>query len=164
MQINQIARYLLIFLIFFLSVGALFGGFMLLSDPSGGALKMPLSALKNSPFPDFLIPGLILFVFMGLVPLMLVYALIARPGWKWANCLNIYKLRHWSWTYSLYTGVVLVIWIDIQILLLGYGALIQTVYALLGIIIVIVALMPANMNYYTDKGKEDYPEHPFEEE
>lgn len=155
MKINSFSqsflRYLLIFLMIFLSVGALFGGFMLLSEPSGSALQMPLSALAKSPFPDFLLPGLILFIFMGVFPLILVYALIARPAWRWANCLNIYKKLHWSWTYSLYVGIILVIWIDIQILLMGYGAFIQTFYGLLGITMIIVALIPSNMHYYTEK-------------
>ena len=158
MKINRILksffRYLFIFLMFFLSVGALFGGFMLLSDSSGGALKMPLNVLSNSPFPDFLIPGLILFIFIGVFPLLLVYALIVRPQWNWANSLNIYKGRYWAWTYSLYVGIILVIWIDMQILLLGYGAFIQTFYALLGITVIIVALIPSNIRYYTENEKD----------
>jgi hypothetical protein len=147
-------HYLLIFLVFFLSAGALFGGYMLLSDPSGSSLKMPITALANSPFSDFVIPGLILFIFMGLIPLTLVYALIARPAWHRANFLNIYKTQHWSWTYTLYVSIILVIWIDVQIWFLGYGAFIQTLYALLGIFMIIITLIPSNMHYYAEKGEE----------
>jgi hypothetical protein len=147
-------RYLLIFLVFFLSAGALFGGYMLLTNPTGGALNMSLSALSNSPFPDFVIPGLILIIFLGLIPLALVYALIARPAWHWANFMNIYKTQHWSWTYTLYVSIILVIWIDVQIWFLGYGAFIQTLYALLGIVMIIITLIPSNMHYYAEKGNE----------
>jgi hypothetical protein len=138
----------------FLSVGALFGGYMLLMDTSGLALQMPANALENSPFTDYLIPGLILLVFMGLLPLTLVYALIFRPDWSWAGFLNIYRTQYWAWTYSLFVGVILVIWIDIQIFLLGYDAVIQTVYALYGIVLIIVVLIPSNMQYYADKKGE----------
>jgi hypothetical protein len=155
-------RFTLIFLVFFLSAGALYGGLLLIIDPSGGGLRMPLSALADSPFPDYLIPGLILFISMGLFPLTLVYALVTKPAWKWAGCLNIYKDRHWSWTYSLYVSIMLVIWIDIEILFLGYGAFIQTFYALLGILMIIVTLIPSNIDYYTEKDIMQQPGNPPE--
>jgi hypothetical protein len=158
MKINQFFqvfyRFLLIFLIFFLSVGALFGGFMLISDPSGYSLRFPANSLTNSQFSDFTIPGVILFISLGLFPLFLIYPLIFRPGWKWANSLNIYKNRYWAWTYSMYVGIILIIWIDVQIYLIGGGALIQFLYAVLGVCIVITALIPSNMDFYFMTGKK----------
>ena len=131
---------------------------MLLRDPTGGALKMPLNALVNSPFHNYVIPGLILFIFIGVIPLVLVYALIAKPLWRWADYLNIYKSQHWAWTYSLYIGIILVIWIDVQILFLGYGAFIQSFYALLGVVMIIVALIPSNVRYYSYRETDQYQE------
>lgn len=142
-------RYLLIFQMFFLAVGALFGGFMLISVPSGNSLQFPEGSLTNSPFSDFTIPGFILLTSLGIFPLFLIYPLIFRPDWKWANLLNIYKDRYWAWTYSLYIGIILVFWIDIQIYLIGGGALIQFFYALFGICIVITALIPSNIDFYS---------------
>jgi hypothetical protein len=139
----------LIFLMFFLSVGALYGGIMLTSDPSGNSLQFPEGTLANSPFLDFRIPGVFLFVSLGIVPLLLIYPLIFRPVWHWANLLNIYRDRYWAWTYSLFVGIILIIWIDIQIYLLGGGTLIQFFYALIGISIVITALIPSNMDFYS---------------
>jgi hypothetical protein len=141
----------LIFLMFFLSIGALFGGYMLISDPSGNSLKFPEGSLANSPFSDFTIPGVFLFISLGVFPLSLIYPLIFRPSWEWANLLNIYKNRYWAWTYSLYVGIILVIWIDIQIYLIGGGTLIQFSYALIGISIVITALIPSNIKYYSEE-------------
>ena len=62
---------------------------------------------------------------------------------------NIYKNRHWAWTYSLYIGIMLIIWIDVQVYLIGYGENLQTLYALEGMLIVILTLLPANMKYFT---------------
>ena len=49
----------------FIGLGALGGGFMLVRDPSGSALELPMSLLEGSPFPDFLIPGMFLFAVNG---------------------------------------------------------------------------------------------------
>jgi hypothetical protein len=48
-------------LLAFLGIGAIGGGGALIISPSGKLLGgIPLSLLKNSPFNDFLIPGIIL--------------------------------------------------------------------------------------------------------
>ena len=44
----------------FIGLGAIGGGFMLVKDPSGFALGVPLNFLEGSPFQDFLIPGIFL--------------------------------------------------------------------------------------------------------
>jgi hypothetical protein len=47
-------------LLVFLAVGAAAGGAALVYRPDGSVMQMPLSMLAGSPFPDFLVPGLIL--------------------------------------------------------------------------------------------------------
>ena len=49
-----------------LGLMALAGGAALVSRPDGSVMQMPLSWLAGSPFPDFLIPGLILGGLFGL--------------------------------------------------------------------------------------------------
>jgi len=146
---------LLIVLMVFQSLGALYGGMMLIIDPSGSLLQMPLTMLVNTPFSNYIIPGIILGILLGVFPAFAAVGLILRPGWKWANCINLYRDRHFGWSYSLYTGIILNIWITIQVFLVGYGAMIQTIYALLGIIIIIVSLLPVVMNHYQ---RHDEPE------
>lgn len=61
------ARNILISLLLFLGVSAIGGGGALIISPSGKLLGgLPLSILAQSPFPDFLIPGIILFTILGL--------------------------------------------------------------------------------------------------
>ena len=67
-------------LLMFNGISAIYGGWSLIKDPSGGLLQMPLENLHNSPFKDYLIPGIILFVFNGLFSLAIfVLTLPAAP-------------------------------------------------------------------------------------
>ena len=140
--------YFLIFLIFFQALSGLAGGFALTLWPSGKALQMPFSMLINTPFNNFLIPGLILLFLLGVFPILLGYAMLKEPNWNWPNKLNVYKKYHFQWAYALYLGLIVILWIDIQIFMIGCGNILQFIYGLLGTIIVIVALSPQVMNYY----------------
>lgn len=129
-------------------LGSLYGGTNLIIDPSGKRLDIPLFFLTDSPFKTYLIPGLILFFLLGLFPLMSLYGLIFQPKIKGFNFLNIYKHQHWGWTYALYTGIMLVIWMDVQIFWIGHSASVQSYFAFTGIIIIIVALLPGVQKKY----------------
>jgi len=105
---------LLIFLHILLGIGAVFGGLVLVIDPSGDLIKMPITLLENSPFNNFFIPGIILLVILGILPLIISYALITKWSWKLANKLNMFTTMHWSWAFSLYIAFALIIWITIE--------------------------------------------------
>ena len=128
------------------SIGGIGGGLALTLSPSGAFMQMPVSFLEGSPFGSFLVPGLILLLLLGILPGVLAYAVIRKPEWKGAGVLNIYPAVHWSWTYSLYTGIMLSVWIFIEQLWIRYD-LLQTIFGLTGILIMVVALIPANMKY-----------------
>src|SRR5512133_2957529 len=96
--------YLLSILLGFQAIGGLGGGLALTLSPSGEFMHMPLSALDGSTFNNFLIPGMILLLFLGVLPGVLAYAIVKQPDWPRAGIFNIYRNIHWSWTYSLYTG------------------------------------------------------------
>lgn len=130
------------------AVSGLFGGIGLVADPSGDLIRMPLSNLDKSPFTTFLIPGLILLIFLGIVPALLVYSLFAKPVWKWAECLNIFHDTFWGWTYSLYTGLILIIWIDIEHIMIQSYTFLQPLFSLVGVLIVICCLVPSVKNFY----------------
>lgn len=131
-----------------LGVGAVFGGLVLIIDPSGGLLKMPMAFLENSPFNNFLIPGIILLVILGVFPLIISYALITKWDWKVANRLNIFSEMHWSWAYSLYIGFALIIWITVEGFIMKQIATIHVVYIFLGLAIQTVTMLPSVQKYY----------------
>ena len=121
---------------------------MLLGDTSGALLQMYPAILKDSLFTNFLIPGTVLFLLLGVFPGIAVYGMIRKPNWKWAQALSVYKHLHWGWTFALYTGLMLIIWIDVQIAMIGGGDILQTIYALVGVVITILALVPSVMDRF----------------
>lgn len=147
-QPKAAASYLLWLIILIVGMGALYGGSNLILDPSGKLLEIPQFFLVDTPFKTYLVPGLILFILLGLFPLLSLYGLIARPKIKFLDIINIYKQQHWGWTYSLYTGIMLVIWMDVQIFWIGHSASLQSYFAFTGIIIIILALLPGVQKQY----------------
>ena len=142
-------RNILVFLLAFLGLGAIGGGGALLISPSGKLLGgLPLSILKNSPFTDFLVPGIILFVVLGLIPCLLVYALIKRPESKFAGYFNYFKDMYWAWSFSIYVAFALIIWIQVETIFVQGVGWLQTFYMLYSIPLVFVALLPKVRIFY----------------
>jgi hypothetical protein len=143
--------YILYLLLAFLSLGALAGGGMLILIPDGSSLGMAANWLEGSPFTSYLIPGLILFSTAGLFPLLALVGLVLKPDWKWANLLNIYTDRHWAWTYAIYSGIMVIIWITVQQVMTHYFWL-QPVMIFTGLGIIITALSPGVMKEFKSQG------------
>ena len=101
----------------FLGIGATISGTLMLSDPFGSE-ALPLYMLDNTPFTNFVIPGLILFSLLGVYPLVVAYCLWRLLGWRWPDAINPWKQRHWSWAAALSTGIIVLIWITVQMLML----------------------------------------------
>lgn len=112
-----------------LGLSALLGGFMLVMDPSGAALSIPLDYLEGSPFTDYLIPGIILFVAFGIGSFVVLYAIYRRLVWAWYGAVSL--------------GLGQVIWIAVEMLIMGELQLLHVVYGLLGLVLVGLALLPS---------------------
>jgi len=145
---KSIQVYILILLVTIEAACALFGGYSLIKDPSGEAIKLPLSLLNGTIFHNFLIPGIFLFIALGVFPLFLIYSLYFKPRWKFANKLNIYSGYHWAWTYTLFTSIILITWINLMMMILGTGSMILGATGLFGILILIVTLLPDVKSFY----------------
>ena len=139
--------YLLFVPLIFLGISAIAGGGMLFLQPDGSLLGMNSGWLDHSPFKTYLVPGFILFTFSGLLPLLAFVGLLLKPEWSWANKFNIYTNRHWAWTYSLYSGIIVIIWITVQLLMTQYFWL-QPVMIFTGLLIIILTLTPAVMKNF----------------
>ena len=106
----------------FLGIGAICGGAALVMAPDGHLLQMPKSTLANSPFSDFLVPGLILFTFVGLLPLAAAFLTLRHSPRAPLAALGV--------------GLVLVGWIVVEMLMLaGPGSLLWSLYLVLGVVI-----------------------------
>lgn len=129
---------LLMLLLVLLSLGALAGGGALMVAPDGHLLKMPISMLKYSPFRNFLMPGAILFSLDGIFPMAVAYALWKRPRWRRPEALNPFKRVHWSWAASLAAGVILIVWITVEVALLRSVAFLHILYFGWGLLIIVL--------------------------
>lgn len=140
--------WILILLVFLQAISGIFGGIGLVMDPSGGSFQMPASLLEGSPFSTFLIPGLILLIILGIFPIFAWVGLVWEPEWPWANFLNVYRHQKWGWSYALYTGIMLIVWITIELQIIREHHVLHTIYDLLGVTICIAALLPPVMKTY----------------
>ena len=71
-------------ILLFLSGGGLYGGWMLVSAPGGEKFGWTAALLENTPFDTYLIPGLILFLINGCLPLTIAILLLLKNrnlGW-----------------------------------------------------------------------------------
>lgn len=122
-------RILAIFLLLFLGFGGIYGALMLISDPSGGKFEWSLELLNGTPFNSFLLPGIILLIVNGLLP---IYVAI-NVGLKKKNAN----------TFILLQGVVVIIWLTVQLLINPDFFLPVTHYPSysVGILLVIIGLL-----------------------
>lgn len=141
------AVWLLVLSLIFLGLGGLYGGIAMLTDPSGNSLQMA-EILPLLPVPDYTLPGLLLLFAMGLAPLFLSYALLARPTWKWTDAIPRWHNHHWAWAGTVALGMMLALWLIVEGILIGFKWSIQYVTAVNGILILLFALLPSVRKYY----------------
>lgn len=85
--------------------------------------------LEDSPFNTFLVPGIILFIVLGIFPLIVT--------------AGLWREKMWAWLGAILVGAMLLIWIGVEITMVGYHSNppLQLVYGLLGVAILILTLM-----------------------
>ena len=129
--------YFLIFIMALQSLSGLLGGVSLIIDPTGNMIDLPSSWLAGSMFQNYLIPGIILLVVLGILPLITLIGLV--NGTKR------------SLTYARLVGYALVIWIAVEIFIIGYKPEppLQMIYGIVGIIILLLAYSSRVTNFYT---------------
>ncbi len=131
MSLRPVAVRLLMMALLFQSVGAIGGGIALLADPSGAKIGMSVDMLSGSPFADFLIPGIVLLGVLGLYPLTVLWGVWRRERWALAGSAAL--------------GLALVVWIAVQISVIGYSSRspLQLVYGLLGVAFLALSSLPS---------------------
>jgi hypothetical protein len=130
-----------------LGIGAAVSAAALIEAPDGHLIQLPLNLLANSPFTDFLVPGILLFVFIGVYPLVVAYSIWRRPGWHWPDTINPFGTFHWSWAASLAAAVALLVWITVQIQWVPIGFL-HVLYLVWAAAILVIGLLPATRRYF----------------
>ncbi len=101
----------------FIGIGAVPAGLAMIIDPSGRSLTMPLEMLANSPFSDFLIPGIFLLLINGIGSLIGGIASFLRNklSGEIAIGLGIFLLG-WILAQTVWMGIH---WLHIMYFILG---------------------------------------------
>jgi hypothetical protein len=103
----------------FVGLGALFGGGAFILAPDGHLLGMPTKLLAGSPFPSYLVPGIVLFTFVGFAPLLAAAITFRRHAFAPIAAVAV--------------GVTLIGWVCVEMVVLaGLGSLAWALYLVLG--------------------------------
>ena len=122
----------LIVVLIFQALGGLAGGIALVAAPDDSVVKMPVSSLEGSPFSDYLVPGLILLLVLGVVPLVAAIVLLLR--------------RRVGWFPAFAVGCGLIIWLVVEITIVPFSWL-QPAYGVVAAALVILALVKPVRSY-----------------
>jgi hypothetical protein len=127
--------YLLLAALLFQGLSGVAGGIGLVIDPSGKTIGLPIEWLQGSPFGNYLVPGIILLLVLGVVPLMAIYGL-------WTQ-------QRWSWPLALFVAMALITWIGVEIIVVGYQPAppLQLIYGVLAIGILTLVLLRSVRRY-----------------
>lgn len=109
---------ILLVLHLFVGIGAMAGGSMAILNPynPGG---VPTDTLKNSPFSNFLIPGIILFTVIGL-------------GNIFSTVTMLFKSKYQGYISSIFS-LSLVIWIVVQCIMLRSIVHLHVIFFIIGL-------------------------------
>jgi hypothetical protein len=111
-----------------LGLGALFGGGAFILAPDGHLLGMPTTLLAGSPFPSYLVPGIILFTCIGLAPLLAAAITVRRQAFAPLAAVAV--------------GLALIVWVSVEMVVLaGLGSLAWALYLVLGACIAAVGVV-----------------------
>ncbi len=147
-QDHPLSLYFLTAALVFLAMAALGGGAALIGNPDGSGLGLDAAWLSGSPFVDYLVPGVVLFVLFGLGSVGLLYGLWVKPKSGPLAFLNRMTHEHWAWFLTLLLGLALIVWIAVQYTIIRTFSPLQVVITVLGVIIITLDLLPEMRRYY----------------
>lgn len=113
------ARQLSIFLLFVSGSLALFGGYRMISDPTGNSLGLPFYLLNGSIFSDYTMPGWVLLLTVGVFSIVVIICILQK--------VRIHP------SLIMLEGVIIMGFVIIQMLILGETFYIQYFFLILGI-------------------------------
>lgn len=117
-------KLLLLILIIFIAITSTSSGILMITDPNGGMLRLPLTLLHGTPFKNFLIPGILLSLVGGVNLLALFYNIQRHP-------------KRYSWAIA--GGSLISGWIIAQLILIQAFYWLHILYLIIGIFIVLIS-------------------------
>jgi len=90
-------------LLFFLGISALFGGYYLITDPTGESLQMPPGLLISTSFENYLILGILLLIINGIPALLIAF-------------LALFKVKYYAYLIVI-QGIILLLWLTAELII-----------------------------------------------
>lgn len=111
-----------------LALAALVAGAMLVADPTGTTLGLSRSLLASTVFADYRLPGIALFLVVG------VFGAVATVG--------LARRARWAWPVAVVYGLSVVGWITVQIGILGFVSALQPIVGLAALAVIVALAHP----------------------
>jgi len=116
---------ILFILVSFIAFSAFVSGLVMISDPEGVILDMPISLLENTPFHNYMLPGILLTTMVGGVNLIAVFFNMRR-----------HPVRY-NWAIA--GGFMISGWILLQLLLIHAANWFHFICLGMGVLIILIA-------------------------
>lgn len=140
---KNIIKVVCILLLLLNGIGAFYGGLLLIIDPSGSKLGLPLSFLENSPFHNYLIPGIVLLIANG------VFSFITLG-------IVLFKSAYSQW-FLIIQGLLLTGWIVFQIFFLRmFYPPLHATFLIIGIVLLVCGSIQKKCHRRSTQGKQLY--------
>lgn len=117
---------ILFILVAFLALSTIVAALLLMSVPDGSLLSLTTDVLKGSVFKDFVLPGLLLMIFVGVINLLALFY----------NLIN-HKLKY---NLSIAGGAMILVWMVIQYSVIQQAFWLDFVYVLVGLSVIFISL------------------------
>ena len=121
-------------LLLFVGIAAVAGGLGVLLDPSGESLGVSVNLLMDSPFKNFLIPGIVLFTIIGLTNLLVSFL--------------TFKQHLLSGGATIILGFIMIIWIVLQVYWIGWLTSLQPTFLIIGFAEIILGYVLHSRNLF----------------
>ncbi|MGZ8557481.1 MAG: hypothetical protein ACXWWC_04080 [Chitinophagaceae bacterium] len=116
---------ILFILVAFIAITSTLSGLVMISNPDGEILNLPISVLIGTPFKNFLIPGILLTSLVGSINLLAVFFNMQRHP------------NRYNW--SIAGGIMMTGWIIVQLLLIQAAHWLHFIYLGIGLLIILIA-------------------------
>lgn len=137
------ARQLSIFLLLVSGLIALYGGYYMVIDPTGSSLGLPFYLLNDSVFSDYTMPGWILLLTVGIFSIAVVICILLK--------VRIHP------SLIMLQGVIIFVFVIIQMLLLWETFVIQYFFLILGIGLIGLGILQNQRRIADDIGPKPKP-------
>jgi hypothetical protein len=118
-------RIILFMLVSLVALTSTISGMMMINDPDGTLLQLSPSLLENTPFRNYLVPGILLAGVVGGIGIGAVYMLTTG------------SINRYNW--SMACGVVLIGWLIVQMIMIQAAHWLHFAFLGAGVLIILLA-------------------------